>query len=99
MSRGVAHLGDDGREKETERIAWEPNGVETESEEPDLWVFEGLSYAIPRENFVSGSIAIFLESGDNVFPLLRTEELGSCGVVVYQEVCGDGVDDGENTLL
>lgn len=73
--------------------------METESEEPDLWVSECLKYAVPGKNFVPSSIAVFLESRGNEFLLLRSEELGSGGVVVYEEVCADGVNDGKYTLL
>lgn len=67
--------------------------METECEEPDLWVFECLKYTIPGKRFVLSSIAVVLESRSDVFLLLRSEEPGSRGVIVYEEVCQAGVED------
>jgi len=67
----------------------------TEAEEIDLWVLECPSDTIPSKLFVSSSVAVFLESCENVFSLLVSEKLGGCGVVVDEEVRSNGHDDGQ----
>jgi hypothetical protein len=67
--------------------------VETKPIEVDLWVLECLPDSGPGETFVSSSVAILSESCENVFSLLGSEELGRCGVVIDEEVCGNGRDD------
>ena len=67
--------------------------METKAIEVNLWVFECLNDALPGKLFVPGSIAIFFESRENVFPLFGGEKRGSCGVIVDEEVSGSGADD------
>ena len=67
--------------------------METKAIEVNLWVFECLNDASPGKLFVSGSVVIFLESRENVFPLFGGEKRGSCGVIVDEEVSGSGADD------
>ena len=74
-------------------------GVEAKPVEVDFWVLECLADPSPDELFVSSSVAVILESCENVFPLLGSEELGSCGVVVDEEVRSNGHDDSQQALL
>ena len=71
----------------------------TEPVKIDLWIFECLENPSPGELFVSSSVAVVLESFENALPLLGSEELGSCGVVVDEEVRSKGYDDSQQTLL
>jgi len=73
--------------------------VETETVEVDLRVLECLNDTIPGKPFVSGSVAIMFESCEDVFPLLGSEELGGCGVIIDEEVSGNGEGDSQYPLL
>jgi len=69
--------------------------MSAETVEVDLWILECLDDAVPGKPFVSSNVAIILESCENVFPLLGSEEIGSCGVIIDKEVCGNGDDDSQ----
>ena len=73
--------------------------METKTVEVDLRVFECLNDTIPAKPFVSSSVTIVLEPCEDVFPLLGSEELGSCGVIIDEEVSGDGEGDSQQALL
>ena len=99
MSGSVAQSIDDSGKEKTDCITRQANGVETEGVEPDLDVFECLEYIIPCELFFPSRVAIVLESCGNEFSLLRSEELGGRGVIVYEEVCRCRADYSKQTLL
>lgn len=99
LSGRITQTENDGGDEETERVTRITHGVETESVEPDLWIFECLKHAIPGEDFVPSSVAVLLEPRGNVFLLLLSEELGIGGVVKDEKVGGDGADNGKQTLL
>ena len=67
--------------------------METETIKVDLWVLECLNDTIPGKFFVSSSVAIILEPCEYVFSLLGSEKLGSRGVIIDEEVSGNGEDD------
>ena len=95
MSRTITQVTNDDGKEEIECIAWQAEGVETEPVEVNLWVLECLADSGPGELFVSSSIVILSESCENVFSLLGSEELCSCGVVMDKEVRSDGRDDSQ----
>lgn len=99
MSGSVAQSIDDSGKEKTDCITRQANGVETEGVEPDLDVFERLEYIIPCELFFPSRVAIVLESCGNEFSLLRSEELGGRGVIVYEEVRRCRADNSKQTLL
>ena len=99
MSGGVTQLADDGGEEDTERADWQVDGMEANTVEPDLRVPQCLDHTAPSKLFFLRSVAIFFESCNNVFPFPGGEELGSCGIAVDEEVCGNGNDCGQKTLL
>ena len=67
----------------------------TETVEVDLWVLECLNNTAPGKLFVSSSVAIILEPCQNVFSLFGSEKLGSCGVIIDEEVSANGEGDGQ----
>lgn len=67
--------------------------MEAKAIEVNLWVLECLNDASPGKIFVPSSVVIVLESRENVFPLSGSEERGSCGVIMDEEVSGNGADD------
>ena len=73
--------------------------MEAETVEVDLGVLEGLNDTGPGEFFVSGGVAVILKTSDYAVSLFGSEESGSCGVVVDDEVSEDGGDDSHKTLL
>ena len=73
----------------------ESSGYGSKARRGRSWVLECLVDPSPGELFVSSSVAVILESCEDVFPLLGSEELGSCGVVVYEEVRSNGRDDSQ----
>ena len=87
-------MNDSGKE-EIECIAWQAEGVETKPVEVDLWVLECLADPGPGELFVSSSVVIFSEPCEYVFSLFGSEEPGSCGVVMDEEVRSNGYDDSQ----
>jgi hypothetical protein len=95
LSRTIAQAVYDGGEEEAECIDWHRQSVETETIEVDLWVLECLSDTIPGKPFVSSSVAVILEPCEDVFPFLRSEKLGRCGVIINEKVSGNGEGDGE----
>ena len=99
LCRAIAQAVDDAGEEERERVARHARSVITEPVEIYLWVFECLENPRPGELFVSSSVAVILESFENAFPLLGSEELGSCGVVMDKKVRSKGYDHSQQTLL
>ena len=93
MCSAVAQVVNDGGEEEIACVARQAQSVEAKPVEIDFWVLECLADPGPGELFVSSSVAVILESCENVFPLLGGEELGGCGVVMDEEVRSDGRDD------
>ena len=73
--------------------------MEAETIEPDLWVPYCLSDTVPSKLFISGGVAILTESCDNMFLLPGGEKVGVYGIVVDEEVRGDGDNGCQNTLL
>ena len=73
--------------------------MESKAVEPDLGILECLSDTSPGEFFFLRSVAILFESVNHVCFLLGGEEPGGCGVVIDEEVPGDGNDDGQKALL
>lgn len=69
--------------------------MKVKSIEPHLRVLECLDDTAPSKLLVSNSIAIPLESGDDVFLLLGSQEPGSRRVVVDEEICGNGNYNGQ----
>lgn len=67
--------------------------VETEAVEVNLWVLERLNDASPGKPLVPTSVVIALESRENVFLLSGSEERSGCGVIIDEEVSGNGADD------
>ena len=99
MCRTVTQVVDNSGKEETECKGRQAQRVETKTVEVDLWVLECLSDTSPGKLFVSSSVAIILESCENVFPLLGSEKPGSCGVTMDEEVRSNGHDDSQQTLL
>ena len=99
LGGGITQFSDDGGEEEIECINRQAHGVETEAVEVDLWILERFKDTSPGELLVSGGITIMFEPCDNVFPLLGSEETGSRGVIIDEEVCGDGDGDSHEALL
>ena len=99
MSGSVTQVSDNSGKEETEGIDRQAHGVESETVEPDLWVFERINDTAPGELFFSSSVSIFLESCDNILSLLGSEETGSRGVVIDEEVRGERDEDSQETLL
>ena len=98
MSRTVTHVVDDSGNEEIECVARQAQGVETKPVEVDLWVFECFADPSPGELLVSSSVTV-LEPCENAFLLLWSEEPSSCGVVMDEEVCGNGRNDSQQALL
>ena len=73
--------------------------MEAETVEVDLGVLEGLNDTGPGEFFISGGVAVILETSDYAVSLFGSEESGSCGVVVDDEVSEDRGDDSHKALL
>ena len=69
--------------------------MSTETVEVDLRILECLDDTIPGEPFVSSSVGFILESCENVFPLLGSEKIVGCGVIIDKEVCGNGDDNSQ----
>lgn len=69
------------------------------SVEPDFWVLECLNYTVPSKLFVLNGVAISFEPCDNMFPFLGGEESGGCRIIVDEEVCKTGEDNGKKPFL
>jgi hypothetical protein len=73
--------------------------VKAGSVEPDLRVLECLNHTVPSKLFVLNGVAIFFEPCDNMLPFLGSQESGGRGIVVDEEVCKTGEDNGKKSLL
>ena len=100
LRSSVTQLVDDCWEEDSEPGVWQGYRVKAGTVESNFWVPECVNHTVPSERFVPESVAIFLESCDNTFPFLGSQELGGRGIVVDQEeVRKTGEGDGEEPLL
>ena len=72
--------------KKAECVAWQDCSEVTEPIEVDLWVLECLVDPSPGKLLILGSVTIIFELCENVFPFLWSEEFGSYGIVMDEEV-------------
>jgi len=91
---GVAELADDGGEEEGECVQGERHCVEAEAVQPAFIVADSGADIRPGEYLVVGCVAVAFEARVDVGSFGLAEEGCGGGVVVDEEVSGEGDDDG-----
>ena len=72
--------------------------MESQAVKPDQRILECLSNIPPREPFVSGGVAVVLQTFLDKISLIVGEKLGAVRVVVDEEVCADRDENGEESF-